>query len=48
VSDEPAGRVSGEYFYHQRLRAPHPATRDVNQQTILLQLCQRISGIKWG
>jgi NAD(P)-dependent dehydrogenase (short-subunit alcohol dehydrogenase family) len=46
ASDEDAARVSGEYFYHQRRREPHAATRDVDKQTTLLQLCERLSGIK--
>ena len=37
VSDEPAATVTGEYFYHQKLRSPHPATRDSERQEKLLK-----------
>jgi hypothetical protein len=45
VSDDPAAKVTGEYFYHMRLRAPIPATRDVDKQEILLGACKRLSGV---
>jgi NAD(P)-dependent dehydrogenase (short-subunit alcohol dehydrogenase family) len=44
TSDEPAATVSGRYFFHQKLREPDPATRDVERQSILLDLCRRVSG----
>jgi NAD(P)-dependent dehydrogenase (short-subunit alcohol dehydrogenase family) len=45
VSNEPAALVTGEYFYHLRLRAPLPATRDVVLQEKLLAECARLSGV---
>jgi len=45
VSNEPAATVTGEYFYHLRLRPPNPATRDVNRQEALLDACRRLSGV---
>jgi hypothetical protein len=45
VSNDPAALVTGQYFYHQRLREPHPATRNVQVQEKLLAECTRISGI---
>jgi NAD(P)-dependent dehydrogenase (short-subunit alcohol dehydrogenase family) len=45
VSDDAAARVSGEYFYHRRPRAPLPATRDVALQEKLLAECARLSGV---
>lgn len=45
VSDDPAAMVTGEYFFHKRLRAPHPATRDLERQQALLAVCQRLSGV---
>jgi|SRR5208337_3512316 len=45
VSDEPAAKVSGEYFYHMKRRAPHPAARDVATQEKLLEACKRFSGV---
>jgi len=46
VSDDPAARVSGEYFYHLRRRAPNPQAHDAAPQEGLLAACQRISGVK--
>jgi NAD(P)-dependent dehydrogenase (short-subunit alcohol dehydrogenase family) len=31
MSDEPTASVSGRYFFHQRLRDPDPATKDVER-----------------
>jgi NAD(P)-dependent dehydrogenase (short-subunit alcohol dehydrogenase family) len=45
VSEEPAARVTGEYFYHERPRAVHPATRDPHVQGVLLAECARLSGV---
>jgi NAD(P)-dependent dehydrogenase (short-subunit alcohol dehydrogenase family) len=45
VSDEPAARVTGEYFYHKRPRATHPAARDPDVQGALLEACAGISGV---
>jgi len=45
VSDDAEARVTGEYFYHQRLRAPNPAARDVERQARLLEACQGFSGV---
>lgn len=46
VSDDPAARVSGEYFYHKRPRKVHPAAQDVDVQNTLLAECARLSGVK--
>ena len=46
TSDEPAAKVTGEYFYHMKLRAPAAATRDAERQEKLLEACQRFSGVK--
>jgi len=45
VSDEPAAKLSGEYFYHRKRVSPSPATRVVATQERLLSECQKISGI---
>ena len=45
VSDDPLARSSGEYFYHQQLRAPNPVARDVKAQDELISECARISGV---
>ena len=46
VSDDPEARVTGEYLYHRRLRAPSPAARDVERQARLLEACQGFSGVE--
>jgi NAD(P)-dependent dehydrogenase (short-subunit alcohol dehydrogenase family) len=46
VSDDPAARVTGQHFYHERPKEPHPAARDVQVQSALLAACARISGVK--
>jgi len=46
VSNDPEAKVSGEYFYHLRTRAPKPATHDVKIQEALLDACKRLSGVE--
>ena len=46
ISEDPAARVTGEYFFHQRRRDPHPATRDPQVQDKLIAVCEKFSGIK--
>jgi len=45
VSDDPSAKVTGEYFYHMRLRAPNPASRDEARQEELFDACARFSGV---
>src|SRR5262249_39679687 len=45
VSDDKAAKVSGEYFFHQKLRKPHPASRNVDLQEQLLLACQKFSNL---
>jgi NAD(P)-dependent dehydrogenase (short-subunit alcohol dehydrogenase family) len=44
-SEDRAARVTGEYFYHLRPRAPHPLARDVERQEQLLDACKHFSGV---
>jgi NAD(P)-dependent dehydrogenase (short-subunit alcohol dehydrogenase family) len=44
VSDDPEARVSGRYFYHQRLRPADPAAHDAALQDRLFAECARLSG----
>jgi len=44
-SNDPGALVSGEYFYHLRRRAPHPAVRDPARQDALLEACQHLSSL---
>ena len=46
VSDDPAAQLTGEYFYHMRPREPHPASRDERHREMLLEACERFSGVK--
>jgi hypothetical protein len=45
VSDDPGARVTGGYFYHQRLRDVNPAARDPELQDRLLDYCRDLSGV---
>src|ERR1700691_597598 len=45
VSDDPAARVTGSYFYHQRPRKGHPAAHDSAFQDRLLDYCASLTGI---
>ena len=45
TSDEPEARSSGGYWFHQRLRTPHPAVRDTNFQDDLLDALARFTGV---
>lgn len=47
VSDEPAALVSGQYFYHQQLREPLAAVRDIAVQDRLIEACARLSGVQF-
>ena len=46
VSDDESAKVTGEYFYHQKLRTPHPATRDPERQQKLIEACRKFSGVE--
>jgi hypothetical protein len=46
VSDDPAAKVTGEYFYHQRRRTPNAAARNTKLQDELVAACERLSGVK--
>ena len=45
VSDDPAARVSGRYFYHRNERPAHPAASDPHTQDGLLAACAELSGV---
>jgi hypothetical protein len=48
VSDDAAARVTGEYFFHLRRRAPNTRARDTELQDQLIAACERISSIRWS
>jgi NAD(P)-dependent dehydrogenase (short-subunit alcohol dehydrogenase family) len=43
TSNEPEARSSGGYWFHQRLRTPHPAVRDTHFQDSLLAALARFT-----
>ena len=45
TSDEPEARSSGGYWFHQRLRTPHPAVRDTHFQERLLDALASWTGV---
>lgn len=45
VGDDEGARVSGQYFYHLRPRAPNPSAHDVVLQDRLLAACSEFSGV---
>jgi NAD(P)-dependent dehydrogenase (short-subunit alcohol dehydrogenase family) len=46
VSDEPAARVTGQYFYHLRPKPVNPQANDVALQDGLVEACERLSGVR--
>ncbi len=45
TSADPAALVTGEYFFHEQLRKPNPATRDIACQEEFLAACHKLSGV---
>ncbi len=45
ASDAPAAATTAGYFYHQRPKEPHPATRDLGLQEELLARCAQLAGV---
>lgn len=45
VGDDPAARVTGEYFYQMQRRAPDPSVRDKALQDGLVEACRKLSGV---
>jgi NAD(P)-dependent dehydrogenase (short-subunit alcohol dehydrogenase family) len=45
VSDDPKAQVTGEYFFHMRLRKPSAVTHDTELQEKLLKACEGFSGV---
>lgn len=46
TSNDPAARVSGQYFYHRNPRRTHPAARREDLQEALLEYCGRLTGVR--
>jgi NAD(P)-dependent dehydrogenase (short-subunit alcohol dehydrogenase family) len=45
VSNEPAALVTGQYFFHQKPQAVHPAARRPDVQDALLAYCKGLTGV---
>ncbi len=45
TSDDAGAAVTGEYFFHKRLRKPSGATLDTALQDRLVSECERLSGV---
>ncbi|MGD0186239.1 MAG: SDR family NAD(P)-dependent oxidoreductase [Roseiarcus sp.] len=45
VGDDEGARVTGQYFYHMRPRAPNPSAADVDLQDRLIEVCRALSGV---
>jgi NAD(P)-dependent dehydrogenase (short-subunit alcohol dehydrogenase family) len=46
TSDDPDARTSGGYWYHQRLRTPHPAVHDERFQDDLIDALARFTRVQ--
>src|SRR5579862_194409 len=46
VSEDSEAKVTGEYFFHMRLRAAKAATRDIAIQERLIEACRKISDVE--
>jgi NAD(P)-dependent dehydrogenase (short-subunit alcohol dehydrogenase family) len=44
-SNDPRAQVSGQYFYHLKLRSPNPEAREPELQDRLIDICSEISGV---
>jgi hypothetical protein len=45
VSDDPAAKVSGQYFYHQKPRRVNPDARRTELQDQLLDYCASLTDV---
>jgi NAD(P)-dependent dehydrogenase (short-subunit alcohol dehydrogenase family) len=45
VSDDPAAKVTGQYFYHQKERRVSAAARRADLQDELLEYCAKLTGV---
>jgi NAD(P)-dependent dehydrogenase (short-subunit alcohol dehydrogenase family) len=45
VSNDPEAKVSGQYFYHQKMARFNPAADDIRFQDQLIENCARFTGI---
>jgi NAD(P)-dependent dehydrogenase (short-subunit alcohol dehydrogenase family) len=46
VSEDPQAKVSGKYFFHQKIETPHADAHDGKIQDALVAYCESISGVK--
>jgi NAD(P)-dependent dehydrogenase (short-subunit alcohol dehydrogenase family) len=48
TSDDPKALVTGNYFFHQRLRETHPAASSLEVQEGLLEACGELTGVEFS
>jgi NAD(P)-dependent dehydrogenase (short-subunit alcohol dehydrogenase family) len=46
VSDDPAAKVTGKYFYHMEQRSPKAAAHNESVQEKLIEACRKLSGVE--
>lgn len=46
AGEDPATDVSGRYFFHRRHRDPNPQSHDESLQDRLIEICERMSGLR--
>jgi NAD(P)-dependent dehydrogenase (short-subunit alcohol dehydrogenase family) len=46
TSQDALALKTGEYYFHEKLRSPNPATRDIKKQNLLLEKCREFSGVE--
>jgi NAD(P)-dependent dehydrogenase (short-subunit alcohol dehydrogenase family) len=47
VSDDPAAKVTGNYFYHRKERPHNPLANDRQLRERFITLCQQITGVQF-
>jgi len=45
ASDDPRAKVTGGYFYHQKIKEGRPEAHDIAIQEELLAICEMVSGV---
>lgn len=48
MSEDKDAKVTGRYFYHQRVEDVNPAAKDDKLQDRLIDYCREVSGIALG
>jgi len=46
TSDDPGVKLSGHYFYHQKISQHNSAADDISKQDKLLRICEQLTGVR--